>query len=130
MKKFSIILLLTYCVLELTAQINEKVQLANEYYQQGDYEKASELFEDLKNNKQAIPLIHSNYFELLLFNAEYKEAEKYLNNIIRLFPSNLQYKSNMLSLYKASGEKQKKEYRWEMRMKPRVMEDLWKKHCE
>ena len=109
MKKFSIILLLTYCVLELTAQINEKVQLANEYYQQGDYEKASELFEDLKNNKQAIPLIHSNYFELLLFNAEYKEAEKYLNNIIRLFPSNLQYKSNMLSLYKASGEKQKKE---------------------
>ena len=109
MKKFPIILLLIHSLFQLTAQINEKVQLANEYYQQGDYEKASELFEDLKDNKQAIPLIHSNYFELLLINAEFKEAEKYLNNIIRLFPSNLQFKSNMLSLYKTSGQIQKKE---------------------
>ena len=108
MKKFPIILLLIHSLFQLTAQINEKVQLANEYYQQGDYEKASELFEDLKDNKQAIPLIHSNYFELLLINAEFKEAEKYLNNIIRLFPSNLQFKSNMLSLYKTSGQIQKK----------------------
>ena len=54
MKKFPIILLLIHSLFQLTAQINEKVQLANEYYQQGDYEKASELFEDLKDNKPNI----------------------------------------------------------------------------
>ncbi|MEQ8926503.1 MAG: tetratricopeptide repeat protein, partial [Fulvivirga sp.] len=89
-------------------QQNEQAQLANEYYQQGEYEKAHELYSDLADKKSSIPIIHSNYFELLLIEKDFKTAEKYIKQVLKMFPSNLQYESNVLGLYQASGDDDKK----------------------
>lgn len=88
---------------------NSDAKLANEYYQQGEYDKALALYQDLDNNKSAIPLIHSNYLRLLIDEKKYSEAEKYLDRALKYYPSNLQYQVDMAFLYQVSGAKEKKE---------------------
>ncbi len=112
MKNLKYIIYLISILLSFTwamAQPNERAQLANEYYQQGEYEKARELFTDLEDNKNSIPIIHSNYFELLLVEKDFKKAEKYIKQVLKLYPGNLQYESNVIALYQASGETDKKQ---------------------
>lgn len=70
------------------SQNHDDIQLANEYYSQGESEKALHLFEELAKNDNNIPLIHNNYFYLLLENALYSDAKKYLKRITRKFPNN------------------------------------------
>ncbi len=105
------LLLFFYLIISLAlpAQTNEKAQLANEYYQQGSYDKARDLYDDLSGKKEIIPLIHSNYFELLLIEKDFKAAEKYIKQVLKYFPGNSQYESNVIALYHAAGEKDKKE---------------------
>ncbi|XOV92589.1 MAG: tetratricopeptide repeat protein [Bacteroidota bacterium] len=109
MKRFSFILFSSLSFHLIIGQPNEKAQLANEYYQQGQYEKARELYDDLSDKKNSIPIIHSNYFELLLVEKDFKTAEKYLKQVLKLYPGNLQYESNVVALYQASGQKSEKE---------------------
>ena len=44
--------------------VNE-IQLANQYLQQGENDKALALYQKLENNSKNIPLIHDKYFHLL-----------------------------------------------------------------
>ena len=73
------------------SQDHENIQLANAYYNQGDTEKAISLFDDLAKDQKNIPLIHNNYFFLLLENKLYDDASKYLKRVTRKFPNNLNY---------------------------------------
>lgn len=82
----------------------DKAKLANEYFQQGEFEKAKTLFEDLEKSRAAIPLIHSNYFRLLIDQQEYKSAEKYLDRAIKSFAGNLNYQVDLAFLYQTMGE--------------------------
>lgn len=99
---------LLFIIQAVYGQSNEKAQLANEYYQQGEYEKARELYADLDDKKNSIPIIHSNYFELLLIEKDFKSAEKYIMQVLKMFPGNLQYESNVIALYHAATEPEKK----------------------
>lgn len=71
---------------------NNDVQLANEYYAQGEYEKAKKLYEGLSRDYSSIPLIHNNYFFMLMDLGEYEQAGKYITRLIKKFPQNLYYK--------------------------------------
>ncbi|MBL6446087.1 tetratricopeptide repeat protein [Fulvivirga sp. 29W222] len=103
MKKFFIFTLFTFISLIATAQ-SQEVRLANEYYSQGEYEKAKKLYDDLARDLNNIPLIHNNYFFLLVELAEYKEAEKYVKRLIKNFPNNLYYQLDLGVLLKSSGQ--------------------------
>ena len=95
----------------LYGQDNADVQLANEYYGQGDYDKAQKLYAGLSKNFNNIPLIHNNYFFLLLETAEYNGAERYLKRLIKRFPANLYYKLDYgLLIFTQDGEREADRY--------------------
>lgn len=98
--------LLIYTLLPLSllfGQSHDQIQLANEYFQQGDLEKAKLIYAELAENPYNTQLIAGNYLSLLKSISEYDEAEKFLNKAIKTFPSNIQFQSSLAGLYKESG---------------------------
>ena len=89
--------------MDLLAQNAEQIRLANEYYLMGELEKAIDIYSDLAKDSKNIPLIHSNYFNLLTNAEEYKEAEKYIKNNIKKFKGNVYYQIDYGILLLAQG---------------------------
>jgi tetratricopeptide (TPR) repeat protein len=69
----------------------ESVQLANEYYKMGEVDKAKTMYESLAKNNRNIPSIHQNYLSVLLELNEFKEANKYINKVLKWYPQNTNY---------------------------------------
>lgn len=110
-KQLIYILFFTSITVSLFGQDNNDIQLANEYYGQGEYDKAEELYEDLAKNWNNIPLIHNNYFFLLLETTAFNDAEKYIKRLIKRFPDNLYYKLDYgLLLFTQEGERVADQY--------------------
>lgn len=65
------------------SQDTQEIAIANEYYLNGKKEEAIEAYKSLTKNPLNIPLIHSNYLNLLLVTSKYKQAEDYLEKIIK-----------------------------------------------
>lgn len=83
------------CAFPSSAQRNEDIQLANEYYLKGDKKKALELYRDLSKNDYANNLIYNNYFTLLLETGAYEEAQNYVKRNLRRDPDNVQYRLDL-----------------------------------
>ncbi len=86
------------------AQKMDQIDLANEYYSLGELEKAKEIYRDLAKNPKNIPLIHNNYFELLLSMSDFKTAERYINMAIRTYPDNIIYAVDKGLIYGRQGQ--------------------------
>ncbi len=86
------------------AQNSDPVKVANEYFYQGDFEKAREEFEKLLTNRRNIPFVHDNYVSLLTTEKDFKEAEKYIKKAIKTFPNNFIYEVDLGIIYKAKGD--------------------------
>ncbi len=89
------------------AQTNDPVQIAKEYYNQGEFDKAKAEFKKLARNRRNIPRIHDTYFKLLLTVEEFDEAEKYLKNVIKNNPTNFIYEVDLGVLYRTINEDEK-----------------------
>lgn len=106
-----IILFLSMICVNLNAQNTQEVQLANQYLQQGENEKAIALYEKLEKNTKNIPLIHERYFQLMLMMGRYDQAEKYIEQVIKKYPTNLYYKIDKGLIYEEKNNKdQSKKY--------------------
>ncbi len=90
---------LLFSSLQLVGQNVSEVQLANQYLQQGESEKALTLFEKLEKNSKNIPLIHEKYYQLLLMTGRFDHAEDYIDKTIKRFPSNLYYQIDKGMIY-------------------------------
>ncbi|MDE0471396.1 MAG: hypothetical protein OXH57_05600 [Ekhidna sp.] len=93
--------------LSLVAQDQDKILIANEYYQQGALEKAEILYEELARNSQNIQLIAANYLSLLKRNQQFKTAEQFLKKSINHSSGNMLYVANLAGIYRASGDVEK-----------------------
>ena len=102
----AIILLALMNTLSFSQDINQ-INLANEYYSMGDVEKALDLYEKLARNSKNIPIIHKNYFDLLLSTEDLNAAEKYIDNIISSRPDNIYYAIDKGILYVKAGDEDK-----------------------
>jgi tetratricopeptide (TPR) repeat protein len=80
-------------------QISDPIALANEYYVQGDFEKAKKEYEKLIKDNRNIPMVHENYLKLLITQQEYSDAEKYLKAVIKDNQENFFYKVDLGLLY-------------------------------
>ncbi|MEQ8548458.1 MAG: tetratricopeptide repeat protein [Cyclobacteriaceae bacterium] len=100
-------ILFSIAIFNLFAQ-TEKAKLANEYYQNGEQEKALSLYEELRKEKNNIPLIHSNYFELLMAQDDMKKVEKYLDYVTKNYPDNFFYKANFVKFYDLNEQDDRK----------------------
>ncbi len=99
-------LLLSLIFIESKAQDATQIQLANEYYLNGYLEKAVSIYKDLSNDSKNIPLIHKNYYDLLINAREFKEAEKYIKKNIKLFRGNVYYQIDYGVLLLAVNERE------------------------
>lgn len=103
---FGIIVLLWIVPACVHAQDNDQFQLALEYYNQGELEKARDVMEDLAKNQANIPLIHDSYLDILIKTDDFRGAEKYIEKVVRQFPDNVLYKIDAGRLMGIQGDKQ------------------------
>lgn len=106
MRKSFAILFCFFSLSLLHAQSTDPVALADEYYQQGDLEKAREQYKRLARNRRNIVRIHDNYFKLLLTVQDFEEAEKYVKSVIKDFPENYLYEIDLGMVYQAQRKDQ------------------------
>ena len=107
MKKISFFLILVYLFHCGHTQNHNKIQIANEYYQQGDIEKAKKLYEELSKSPINVHFIAANYLSLLQSMNDFKGAEKFLKDAIKKYPNNVQFQSYLAGIYKKSGNEDK-----------------------
>jgi tetratricopeptide (TPR) repeat protein len=87
-----------------TAQDMDEIQLANEYLAKGEKKKALELFRDLSKSEIANPIIYNSYFNLLLDNGLYDEAQNYVKRNMRRDPENVQYRLDPGFIFVKAGD--------------------------
>lgn len=86
-----------------------QINIANEYYSMGDVDKALEMYKKLARNKKNIPIIHRNYFDLLLSTDDFKTAEKYIDDVIKSNPNNIYYTIDKGFLFRRPNDKVKEQ---------------------
>ena len=102
-------LLCTVFVRTSVGQNREEIQIAGEYVLKGEKEKALKVYEDLAKNFINIPLIHNDYLNLLLDLGKYKDAEDYVEKLIRKVDDRITYRLDLGLVYIKSGDVQKAE---------------------
>lgn len=93
----------------LEAQSNDPIQIAKEYYNQGEFEKAKLEYQKLARNKKNIVRIHDSYLKLLLTMEAYDDGEKYVKKVVRDNPENFIYEIDLATIYRAKKENSKVE---------------------
>jgi len=90
---------------------SNQAQLAYQYYQNGQYDKAIALYKEL-NKKTISPSYYAPYLSCLINIENYKEAEKLASKILKKYPKSLNYQVDLGFLQKKNGkqEKAKKTY--------------------
>ncbi len=97
--KYAVIIVCIF-VSTMTFSQSVNIRLANEYYNNGDYEKAEDLYKSLARSPRNIPNIHTAYFNLLITTGKYNQAEKYINKVLRTFPQFVNYHIDKGLIYK------------------------------
>lgn len=83
----------------------QDIELANEYFKQGEYEKAKDIFQKIAKDKNNIRLIHQNYIQCLFKLKNFDEAEKYLKRQIKSNDlTGIVYRSDYTSLLEMTGK--------------------------
>ena len=113
-RQFSLgLLLLLFFITGAAAfsQTNTNEQLAIQYYQNKEYDKAVLLFEDLYS-KTPTPFIYDYYYNCLLEIKDYKKAERTISKLIKKQPQNLSLLVDLGSVYVAeeSQDNAKKQF--------------------
>lgn len=89
----------------LHAQTTEE-QLAVQYYQNKEYDKALVYYEKLFNKSPLSPF-YNYYLNCLLETKDYKKAEKTVKKMIKTFPDRPAYSVDLGYVYRTSGEEGK-----------------------
>ena len=92
--------------LYLLAQDSE-IRIANEYFLKGDKEKALAMYQQISRNTDNTAAIYNNYFNLLLDMGKYKEAEDYVEKVLRKVDDRISYRVDLGVVYVRAGDIQK-----------------------
>jgi tetratricopeptide (TPR) repeat protein len=88
---YFILLLAFLSIRSLSAQESD-VEIANEYFGTGEYDKARDMYERLSKNTVNLPFIYDNYLTTLYHFKQKEEAEKFIRKMIKNSDDNLFYK--------------------------------------
>ncbi len=86
---------------------DDKILLANEYYNSGEMSKAKDIYENLARRAKNIPRIHNNYLELLTSTGDFKGAEIYIDRVLKFYPNFVNYHIDKGIIYKSKGEQER-----------------------
>ena len=90
------------------AQDAMEIQLANEYLLKGEKQKALASYQQLAKKPENISVIHNDYFNLMLDMAQFKQAENYVERLIKT-NEKLTYRLDLGVIYQRQGDLQKTE---------------------
>lgn len=103
-KKFILNTILALLCAQLAfAQENQEIQIANEYLLRGEKNRALAAYQQLAKNPQNTSAIHNSYFNLMVEMGNFKQAEDYIERIIRR-EDRLNYRLDLGILYLRSGD--------------------------
>ena len=91
------------CAQTTIAQNATEIQIANEYLLKGEKVKALAAFQVLSKDPQNIPAIHNNYLNLLLDLNNFKQAENYVEKVIKR-DDRLTYRLDLGIVYIRAGD--------------------------
>ena len=90
------------------AQTTTDEQLAAQYFQNGEFEKAADLYEELLD-KNPNPFYYNNLIQSLISAKDYKKAEKVVKKRIRQNPNDIRLNVDLGFVYATSGDAKKAE---------------------
>ncbi|HNP94199.1 MAG TPA: tetratricopeptide repeat protein [Cyclobacteriaceae bacterium] len=105
----SVCVLCIASIFSLQAQNTADIQIAKEYELKGEKEKALSVYEDLAKNFGNVPLIHNDYLALMLDLGKYKDAEDYVEKLIKRLDDRITYRLDLGLVYMKAGDVQKAE---------------------
>ncbi|MBL7850475.1 MAG: tetratricopeptide repeat protein [Cyclobacteriaceae bacterium] len=91
-------------IFSIAAAQDQDLRIANEYFLKGEKEKALSMYQALSKNPGNIPMLHGNYLNLLLDMGHYKEAEDYVERVIRKVEDRVTYRVDLGIVYLRSGD--------------------------
>lgn len=98
-----IILCLVGCAQPLYGQDSD-IRIANEYFLKGEKDKALAMYQSLAKNSDNIAAIHNNYLALMLDMGKYKDAEDYVEKVLKKSEERVSYRADLGMVYMRSGE--------------------------
>lgn len=119
MKNIKHILLLfafAFSHLHITAQPSTDEQLAMQFYQNKEFDKALDYYEKLYNKKSP-QTYYSPYLNCLLETKDFKKAEKIAKKQIKQNPDLLNFNVDLGTVYFRGGEPEKAKNAWEQTIK-------------
>lgn len=99
--------IILFCLLCIAGNLpaqDQDLRIANEYFLKGEKEKALSMYQALSKDPDNIPALHSNYLNLLLEMGQYKEAEDYVERVIRKVEDRPTYRVDLGIVYLRSGD--------------------------
>lgn len=82
----------------------QDIELANEYFKQGEFEKARELYTKILKEKDNARLVHQNYLQCLVKLKDYETAEKFLKRQIKQNENIIAYRADYAQLLETMGK--------------------------
>lgn len=82
----------------------QKQELAEQYFEKGEFDKAYELYKDIVKDPSAANSVHNEYLNTLYRLKEYEEAERFLKKQIKNNRQQITYKADLLELMKLTGQ--------------------------
>jgi tetratricopeptide (TPR) repeat protein len=86
-----------------TAQDNQ-LELANQYFSNGEFDKAAELYEKISRRPDNIQKVHKNYLESMFRLEDFRSADRYLKRLLKSYPNDPEYHVDYGRLLKERGE--------------------------
>ena len=103
---------------ESFAQINREDKLALQYLENGEFDKAEQLYEKLFDKNSSA--YYSAYIKCVLGMKNYQKGEKIIKKQIKKFPDSLNYAIELGKLYKMADDKNKASQQFEKTIKELV----------
>jgi len=100
-KKVGVIFWMIFTSTAIYAQNQNDSLLAQQFYRNGEYDKALSLYEQLYKSKNGANIFYNDYLNTLLKLKQYDEAEKIINKRIKENPS---FKLDLGKLYQEKGD--------------------------
>lgn len=88
----------------LQIALGQNQELAEQYFEKGEFDKAYQLYQDLVKNPSTANSVHNNYLKTLYRLKKYDEADKFLKKQIKNNREQIIYKADQIELMKLMGE--------------------------
>lgn len=105
-KKLLLICIFLICMMGVFAQRSQEEQLGIQYYQNGEFEKAVQMF-DKAYNASSGSYIYYYYYQSLLQIGDFSSAEKLVKKQQKKYPQTQRYKVDLGFVYESAGDNTK-----------------------